>query len=66
MAIKRIDGRINALLKQSGIDSSALAFEEATRLAKEGKNIEAIKAYREFTGCGRASICVIASSSSFS
>src|SRR6187549_3387195 len=54
LAIQRIEGILNALVKQSGIDPLAVAAEEATKLAKEGKKIGAIKAYRNFTGCGLA------------
>jgi len=51
-AILRIEGRVNALMNQSGIDSHEMAAEEAKKLARAGKKIEAIKAYRDLTGCG--------------
>jgi len=53
-AILRIEGRVNALMKQSGIDSHEMAVEEAKKLAQAGKKIEAIKVYRDLTGCGLA------------
>jgi hypothetical protein len=54
MAVARIEGRLNALLKHSGIDANAMALEQATSLMRDGKKIEAIKALRDMTGCGLA------------
>lgn len=54
IAVSRIEGRMNVLLKHSGIDVNAFAIEQAADLARAGKKIEAIKVLREFTGCGLA------------
>ena len=53
-SVSRIEGRLNALLKHSGIDANAFAIEQAIDLMRAGKKIEAIKSLREFTGCGLA------------
>lgn len=53
-SVSRIEGRLNALLKHSGVDASAYAIEQAIELKHAGKTIEAIKVFREFTGCGLA------------
>lgn len=52
--LSRTERKVDALLKHSGMDWPRLAVVEAETLARAGKKIEAIKAYREFTGCGLA------------
>ena len=50
----RLDRKLDALIRHAGIDLPKLAAEEAAALARAGKKIEAIKLYREYTGCGLA------------
>ena len=50
----RLERKIDALLKHSGIDLTAAAMREAQALVKAGRKIEAIKLYRELTGVGLA------------
>jgi ribosomal protein L7/L12 len=50
----RLERKLDVLLRHSGVDLERLAVEEATALNRAGKKIEAIKAYRELTGCGLA------------
>ena len=45
---------LNVLLKHSGMDEQAYAIEQAIDLVRAGRKIEAIKAVRDFTGCGLA------------
>jgi ribosomal protein L7/L12 len=53
-SVSRIEGRLNVLLKHSGIDAQAYAIEQAIDLVRAGNKIEAIKTLRQFTGCGLA------------
>jgi ribosomal protein L7/L12 len=50
----RLERKLDLLLRHSGVDLPATAVAEATALMRAGKKIEAIKAYRELTGCGLA------------
>jgi hypothetical protein len=50
----RLERKLDMLLRNSGIDFPSAATAEARALVKAGKKIEAIKAYREITGCGLA------------
>jgi ribosomal protein L7/L12 len=50
----RLERKLDVLLRHSGVDLARVAAEEATTLNRAGKKIEAIKAYRELTGCGLA------------
>ncbi len=50
----RLERKLDLLIRHSGIDVPAVAVAEAAALAKAGNKIEAIKAYRELTGCGLA------------
>jgi ribosomal protein L7/L12 len=53
-SVARLERKVDALLKQSGIDLAAVAVREAEALVKAGRKIEAIKLYREMTGAGLA------------
>jgi ribosomal protein L7/L12 len=50
----RLERKIDALIKHAGIDLHKVAADEAAALARAGKKLEAIKAYRDYTGCGLA------------
>lgn len=50
----RLERKLDLLLRHTGVDLPAVAVAEATALMKAGKKIDAIKAYRELTGCGLA------------
>lgn len=50
----RIERKLDLLVRHSGIDLDRAAADEAAALSRAGKKIEAIKAYRELTGCGLA------------
>jgi len=50
----RLERKVDRLLKSAGGDVAALTNEEIAALIREGKKIEAIKAYRELTGAGLA------------
>lgn len=50
----RLERKLDVLLRHSGVDLAAAAIAEAAALKRAGKLIEAIKAYRELTGCGLA------------
>jgi len=50
----RLERKLDVLLRHSGVDLARVAAEEAGALNRAGKKIEAIKAYRELTGCGLA------------
>ena len=50
----RLERKLDALIRHAGIDVPKLAAEEAAVLARAGKKIEAIKVYRDYTGCGLA------------
>ena len=52
--MSRLERKLDVLLRHTGVDLQRLAVEEATTLARAGKKIEAIKLYREYTGCGLA------------
>jgi ribosomal protein L7/L12 len=52
--VSRIERKLDLLIRHSGIDLDKIAADEAAALARAGKKIEAIKAYRELTGCGLA------------
>jgi len=53
-AASRLERKLDALIRHAGIDLPKLAAEEAAALARAGRKIEAIKLYREYTGCGLA------------
>lgn len=53
-SVARVERKLDALLKHSGVDLSTLAVREAEALVRAGREIEAIKAYREPTGAGLA------------
>ncbi len=50
----RLERKLDLMLQHSGIDVTATAAVEARKLMEAGKKIEAIKVYRELTGCGLA------------
>jgi hypothetical protein len=50
----RLERKVDALLKQAGIDPTPPVSQEVGDLARQGKKIEAIKLYREQTGAGLA------------
>ncbi|MFL5244764.1 MAG: hypothetical protein ACJ8FY_21900 [Gemmataceae bacterium] len=52
--LARLERKLDALLKASGIDLSAQMPSQITELLRQGKKIEAIKLYRESTGAGLA------------
>ena len=52
--LERLDRKLDWLIKHSGIDVTKLAHDQAAALARDGKMIEAIKVYRESTGCSLA------------
>ena len=52
--LARMERMLDALVRHSGIDLSAVADKRAGELLRAGKKIEAIKVYREFTGAGLA------------
>ena len=49
--VARVERKLDAVLRHSGIDLRRIAQEEAAALARAGKKIEAIKVYRQYTGC---------------
>ena len=53
-AVARLERKLNALLKHSGLDITTIAREEAQVLVRAGKKVEAIQLYREYTGVGLA------------
>lgn len=53
-SVARQERKLDALLRHSGVDLSALAVREAEALVRAGRKVEAIKAYRELTGTGLA------------
>ena len=53
-SVGRIERKVDALLKHSGVDVTAVAAREAEVLVKAGRKIEAIKVYRALTGAGLA------------
>jgi ribosomal protein L7/L12 len=52
--VARIERKLDMLLKHSGVDAAGANAEMLAALVREGKKIEAIKLYREMTGCGLA------------
>lgn len=52
--LARMERRIDLLLSKAGIDLAKVAADEAALLAKAGNKLEAIKLYREYTGCSLA------------
>jgi ribosomal protein L7/L12 len=54
LAASRLERKLDALIRHAGIDMPKVAAEEAAALARAGRKIEAIKLYREYTGCGLA------------
>jgi hypothetical protein len=50
----RIERKLDLLVKHANIDLAKVATDEAAELARAGRKIEAIKAYRELTGAGLA------------
>jgi ribosomal protein L7/L12 len=50
----RVERKLDALLKHSGIDLAAGADREVVELMKAGRKIEAIRLHRERTGAGLA------------
>jgi ribosomal protein L7/L12 len=53
-ATARVDRKLDALLRHSGVDLVGLANTEVQALLKAGRKIDAIKAYRDLTGAGLA------------
>ncbi len=53
-ATVRLERKLDLLLRNSNVDVSKAAEDEAAALARAGKKIEAIRLYRELTGCGLA------------
>ena len=53
-AVARVERKLSALLKHSGLDIATIAGQEAQVLARAGRKMEAIKLYREYTGVGLA------------
>jgi ribosomal protein L7/L12 len=53
-SIARLERKVDALLRHAGLDVARLAEEEVAALVRAGKKIDAIKLYREYTGCGLA------------
>ncbi len=52
--VSRLERKVDALLRHSGVDISEVATTEARRLLGAGKKVAAIKVYRQHTGCGLA------------
>jgi hypothetical protein len=52
--LRRMERMLDALVRHSGLDLSAVADKRAGELLRAGKKIEAIKVYKEFTGAGLA------------
>jgi hypothetical protein len=52
--LRRVEWKLDTLLKRSGIDLAAGADPQVVELLKAGRKIEAIKVYREQTGAGLA------------
>jgi ribosomal protein L7/L12 len=52
--VARIERKLDLLLKHSGVDVAGADGEAIATLIREGKKIEAIKLYREMSGCGLA------------
>jgi ribosomal protein L7/L12 len=52
--VARIERKVDLLLKHSGVDVAAANADQLMTLVREGKKIEAIKLYREISGCGLA------------
>lgn len=50
----RIERKLDLLLRHSGVDVVRVAETEAGELARAGKKIDAIRVYRDLTGCGLA------------
>jgi hypothetical protein len=50
----RLERKVDFLLRHAGLDIAALTNAEIAELARAGKKIEAIKAYRELTGASLA------------
>ena len=53
-SVTRMERKLDALVKHSGIDLATAAAREAAELMKAGRKIEAIKLYRDLTGAGLA------------
>jgi ribosomal protein L7/L12 len=53
-AVTRVERKLSALLKHSGLDIATIAGQEAQVLVRAGRKMEAIKLYREYTGVGLA------------
>jgi ribosomal protein L7/L12 len=53
-AVARVERKLGALLKHSGLDIATIAGQEAQVLVSAGRKMEAIKLYREYTGVGLA------------
>jgi hypothetical protein len=53
-SVVRLERKLDALLKHSGLDLAAAAAREAEALVRAGRKAEAIKLYREYTGVGLA------------
>jgi hypothetical protein len=52
--VRRLERKVDALLRHSGVNVMDVALAEARTLLAAGKKIQAIRAYREYTGCGLA------------
>jgi ribosomal protein L7/L12 len=50
----RLERKLDALLRHSGMDVAALADKDAAELLRAGRRIDAIRVYREWTGAGLA------------
>ena len=50
--LARLEGEVDRVYAELGMRGSRHAPEEARRLARDGKKIQAVKAYRQATGAG--------------
>ena len=53
-AVGRLERKVDALLRNAGVDFAAAAAHEAKALMQAGDKIGAIKVYREMTGASLA------------
>ena len=53
-AVARVERKLGALFKHSGLDIATIAGQEAQVLVRAGRKVEAVKVYREYTGEGLA------------
>jgi ribosomal protein L7/L12 len=52
--VARIEHKLDLLLKHSGVDIVGASADRIVSLVREGKKIEAIRLYREMSGCSLA------------